>query len=305
MCANAIRRGELIHREGAKDKEFHFQNWFERRLREHTHDFEAGGRNSYPDSRLSYAPVGFELKGLAYPGRDASYDCNSQPPCGHYRGRDGRRTPRAVYAVFGRYPAQPDGASDPVIDFVICHGSFLDAAGDYVHKNKPFRGFGSYGDILVRDRKMYVAPTPFAPTDGVAHQRTLILPADEPATSGLVKVGELVRREVAEVVVAYAFDLEANELTTRKPPNPDAGREHRFPAYRAKGDPTSPTVTLRGRGQIMAELEAVAPEDDGSRNATSCPASAANEDRPAMTHNPFHPWMQPVYHAWHTSAKPA
>lgn len=262
ICVNAIRRGELIHREGAKDKEFHFQNWFKRRLSEHTPDFEAGGRNSYPDFRLTYVAEGFELKGLAYPGRDASYDCNSQPPCGHYRGRDGRQTPREVYSVFGRYPASPDGNSYPVIDLVICHGSFLNATSDYVHKNKSFRGFGSYGDILVRDRKMYVAPTPFALAEGTAHQRTLILPANEAPSARLVKVGELVRREVSEIVVAYAFDLRTNELTTQKMPNPNAGREHRFIAYRLKGDPISPEVQLRDRGQILAELEASAKEDE-------------------------------------------
>jgi hypothetical protein len=262
MCVNAIRRGELIHREGGKDKEFHFQHWFERRLREHTPDFEVGGRNSYPDFRLNYVPEGYELKGLAYPGRDASYDCNSQPPCGYYRGRDGRQAPRSVYSVFGRYPLKPDGNSYPVIDLVMCHGSFLNATSDYIHKNRSFRGFGSYGDVLVRDRKMYVAPTPFALAEGTAHQRTLILPADEAPSAALVSVGELVHREVGEVVAAYTLDLQTNELTVEKLPNPNAGREHRFTAYRLKGDPTSPTVQLQNREQVLAGLEASAAEDE-------------------------------------------
>ena len=64
--------------------------------------------------------------------------------------------------MFGRYPQDPDGKRYPVLDLVLCHGRFLNADNTYVHKNKSFRGFGSYGDILVRDRKMYVAPTPFA-----------------------------------------------------------------------------------------------------------------------------------------------
>jgi hypothetical protein len=264
ICVKAIRRGELIHREASKDKEFHFQNWFERRLREHTDDFEAGGRNSYPDFRLSYVPEGFELKGLAYPGRDASYDCNSQPPCGHYRGRDGRQTPREVYSVFGRYPAKPDGNSYPVIDLVICHGSFLNATSEYVHKNKSFRGFGSYGDILVRDRKMCVAPTPFALADGTAHYCTLILPADRPPSPDLVRVGELVRREASEIVVAYAFDLTTNELTTKQVANPNAGREHHFVAYRLKGDPTTGIVRLRDPGHVMEEIAASDPGDEDS-----------------------------------------
>jgi hypothetical protein len=41
------------------------------------------------------------------------------------------------------------------------------------------RGFGSYGDILIRDRKMYVVPTPFALASNLAHYFTLIMPAAE------------------------------------------------------------------------------------------------------------------------------
>jgi hypothetical protein len=253
ICVQAIRQGELIHRQG-KDKEFHFQNWCASRLDELGQNFEAGGRNSYPDFRLVHSAEGYEIKGLQYPGREADYDCNSQVPCGRHNGRE-------VYYIFGRYPAKPDGNSYPLIDFVVCHGSFLNADDSYVHKNKSFRGFGSYGDILVRDRKMYVAPTPFALAEGTAHQRTLILPASVQSSSGLVQVGELVRREVDEIVVAYAFDLTTNELTTRKLPNPNAGREHRFTAYRMKDDQISP-VQMRGRGQILAALESAESEDE-------------------------------------------
>lgn len=34
---------------------------------------------------------------------------------------------------------------------------------------------GSYGDILLRDRKMYVAPTPFGLLSGVERQITLYI----------------------------------------------------------------------------------------------------------------------------------
>jgi hypothetical protein len=250
ICVNAIRRGELIHREGAKDKEFHFQNWFKRRLAALGPNFEEGGRNTYPDFRLVESPEGYEIKGLAYPGRDADYDSNSQVPCGHHNGRE-------VYYVFGRYPTKPDGDSYPVIDLVICHGSFLNAASDYVHENKSFRGFGSYGDILVRDRKMYVAPTPFALAEGTAHHYTLILPASEAVSPDLKKVGELDRREVTAVVGSYTFDLRSNELATKKVPNPNAGHVHKFIAYRMEGEPAA-AVTLRARSTVLAELESAA-----------------------------------------------
>ncbi|HEX4081067.1 MAG TPA: hypothetical protein VHX61_19565 [Rhizomicrobium sp.] len=159
-CAEAIKRGELIEREGRTDKEFHFQDWFRKRLDALKLDYDSPGRNTYPDFRLVRSPEGYETRGLAYPGREADYDCNSQVPRGEHNGR------RICY-VFGRYP---------VLDLVLCDGGFLNADTAYVHKNRSFRGFGSYGDILVRDRKMYVAPTPFALAEGTAHNSTLIVP---------------------------------------------------------------------------------------------------------------------------------
>lgn len=253
LCVQAIRGSDLIAREGSADKEFHFQNWFKRRLVTLGEKFDAPGRNTYPDFRMVHVAEGYELKGLAYPGRSADYDCNSQVPCGEHNGR-------AVFYVFGRYPAKPDGNTYPVLDLVICHGSLLNADNDYVHENKSFRGFGSYGDILVRDRKMYVAPTPFALAEGTAHHRTLILPADYPVPSNFRDVGTLRRREVEEVVGSYSFNLETNELTTTKIPNPNGGREHVFKAYRLDGDPLHP-VTLRERSAVLWELDTAAREE--------------------------------------------
>lgn len=242
-CVTAIRDGVLIEREGRNDKEFHFQNWFRGRLLSVEPHFDAPGRNTYPDFRLVHHPEGYELKGLAYPGRDASYDSNSQVPRGEHNGR-------TVFYVFGRYPAEPDGNTFPVLDLVFCHGSFLNADHTYVHKNKSFRGFGSYGDILVRDRKMYVAATPFAIASGMAHHRTLILPADMQAAPDLVVVGNLTRREADHVVVAYNFDLRTNELATDTIPNPHAGREHHFTAYRLQNDPLDPVAIVARRGPV-------------------------------------------------------
>lgn len=253
-CVQAIQRGELIVREGSGDKEFHFQNWFKRRLESVGLNFDSPGRNSYPDFRLVRSAEGFELKGLAYPGREADYDCNSQAPCGEHNGR-------RVYYVFGRYPVKPDGNRYPVLDLVLCHGSFLNADNTYVHKNKSFRGFGSYGDILVRDRKMYVAPTPFALAEGAAHRRTLIIPEGHEVDADLVEVGTLTRIEVDQVVVAYSFDLHTNEIAITNVPNPSAGREHVFKAYRVAGDPTD-AVTLRTRNRVLADMDPETMEDE-------------------------------------------
>lgn len=86
-CVEAIRSGKLIERPGKTDKEFHFQDWFKFRLESLPYAFEEGGRNSYPDFRLVEHTEGYELKGLAHPGRDATFDSNSQVPTGYYNGR--------------------------------------------------------------------------------------------------------------------------------------------------------------------------------------------------------------------------
>ena len=103
--------------------------------------YEIGGRNSYPDFRMVRFTEGFEVKGLAYPGRELNFDSNSQAPSGSHNGR-------TIFYVFGRYPSNPDEDTYPVLDLVICHGDFLNADHEYVHKNKSIKGFGSYGDIM-------------------------------------------------------------------------------------------------------------------------------------------------------------
>lgn len=237
-AVDAIRAGALIRRESAKDKEFHFQNWFAGRLEELGSPFELGGRNSYPDFRMVRTTDGFELKGLAYPGRDATFDSNSQMPAGQHNGRD-------IYYVFGRYPANPDGDKYPVVDLVICHGDFLNADHDYTHKNKSVKRFGSYGDIMIRDRKMYVVPTPFRLIDGAAHHQTLVLPADVDPDEGLVTVGDLIREEARELIIGYAFDLRTNALLPTTIPNPRAGEKHAFRAWREPGPGAAEKVSLR------------------------------------------------------------
>jgi hypothetical protein len=227
-CVEAIQSGSLIQRESRGDKEFHFQDWFRQRLEETGLPFDQRGRNTYPDFTLVKSTEGFELKGLAYPGRDANFDSNSQAPTGFHNGR-------TIHYVFGRYPRDPDGNAYPVLDLVMCHGDFLNADHNYRHKNRHVKGFGSYGDIMIRDRKMYVVPTPFHLVDGVAHHYTLILPADVGARRGFVEVGRLSRVEAAELIVGYSFNLQTNELIPEKVANPGAGRKHDFRAWRIRG----------------------------------------------------------------------
>ena len=244
-CVRAILNNVLIHRTSREDKEFHFQNWILVRMTESGFNYESGGRNSYPDFRMVRFTEGYEVKGLAYPGREVNYDCNSQTPSGMHNGR-------TIYYVFGRYPKNPDGNTYPVLDLVICHGDFLNADHDYVHKNKHVKGFGSYGDIMIRDRKMYVAPTPFGLVSGVAHQQTLILPAECLIPDGYFEVGTLTRREATQLIIGYAFDLRTNTIVPETVPNPHAGREHVFKAMRLDG---SPTETVAMRDVVVADVE--------------------------------------------------
>lgn len=230
-CVEAIHDGELISQESAKDKEFHFQNWCQKRLESLGLHFEGAGRNIYPDFCLVEKPEGYEIKGLAYPGREKDYDANSNVPTGFHNGR-------RIFYIFGRYPndttpyQRGHHAEYPVIDLVLCHGDFMNAQHDYVHKNKHIKGFGTYGDIMIRDRKMYVVPTPFALTGGTAGLATLILPDGYKAPDDFKCVGILNRVEGPDLVVGYSFDLRSNEIKAETIPNPSAGTVHRFFAYR-------------------------------------------------------------------------
>lgn len=251
----AITRGELIHRDSSRDKEFHFQDWFGARLASAGILFDQGGRNSYPDFTLVNSPEGFEVKGLGYPGREADYDCNSQVPVGTHNGRD-------VYYVFGRYPSNAIEPEYPVIDLVVCHGSLLNADSDYVHLNKSIRAFGTYGDILLRDRKMYVAPTPFALLEGTTGQRTLILPAGTASDDRLTPAGEFERVEVNELLATYTFDLTQNDLIPGFMPNPNGGMQHLFEAFRIRNT-EGPQVNLRAAIAPAPSIEPdIEPEGD-------------------------------------------
>lgn len=249
-CVAAIRNGILIHRESRSDKEFHFQNWFADRLEAGQLAVLPAKRNSYPDFRLAAENEGYEIKGLESPGRDASYDANSQAPGG--RTKDGR----TIYYVFGRYPAKAERSDYPVLDLVICHGDFLNTDYEYVHKNQSIRTFGSFGDIMIRDRKMYVPKTPYALAAGLASECTLILPADFPGDHRLVEVGRLKRTETTNRLVGYSADIELNTLTPVTKPLNRKPQTYEFLALRP--------VEARGSDVSLISPSAAAAIDDES-----------------------------------------
>jgi hypothetical protein len=114
------------------------------------------------------------------------------------------------------------------------------------------KGFGTYGDIMIRDRKMYVAPTPFALTEGTTGLMTLIVPESIKSRSGFQKVGRLNRIEADTLVVGYSFDLRTNELQAERVANPSAGTTHRFIAYRLV-DQASKPVSMAGGVPVLDE----------------------------------------------------
>jgi hypothetical protein len=236
-CVRAIDASELISRVSTTDKEFSFQNWFADRLSALSLNFDEPSRNAYPDFRLVNHPVGFEIKGLGFPGREANYDCNSQVPSGKHNGRE-------IYYVFGRYPAKTKEKEYPVYDLVMCHGDFLNADHYYIHKNKNLKGFGSYGDIMIRDRKMYVAPTPYALTNGTERQVTFIAPDSFPTSEGLKDSGSFTRVESDHLIRGYSFDMLTHELTPTHIDNPDAGKQHSLKVFRSQNS-TGPIVDLK------------------------------------------------------------
>lgn len=255
QCVLAVLGGDLIESVSAKDKEFHFQNWFQKRIERLGVHFEGSGRNTYPDFSLVEFTEGYEVKGLAWPGREKDYDSNSQVPTGHHNGRQ-------IFYVFGRYPADLSAYEDrrsgrrqyPVVDLVICHGDFLNADHDYTHKNKSVKGFGTYGDIMIRDRKMYVAPTPFALTEGTTGLMTLIVPIAFKPDPRFRVVGELSRIETENHVVGYSFDLRTNTMKAETVPNPHKGTAHNFTAYRLKSQTEKP-VTMLSRTLILNSIQ--------------------------------------------------
>jgi hypothetical protein len=234
----ALAHGFVNHvpivRSDIRDKEFPLQNWVQRRIQTAGLSFEPPGRLKYPDFLLHGHACGFEVKGLAVPGRWVDFDCNSQLPLAEHGGSK-------VFYIFGRYPKAGDANEYPVHDLVLCAASFLNTETYNANKNQSFHGAGSYGDIKVRDRRMYVCKTPFSLAEGTTDQITLILEGPPQRLPGiLTPVGDLERKEAAHLVSGYAFDLQKNTLSTKRVPNPNAGRIHRFTAYKVGAGPHPP-----------------------------------------------------------------
>lgn len=232
-CVNAIELEKLAQLESVHDKEFHFQNWCQERLTSCDLNFDEPRRNSYPDFTLVDYPEGYEVKALEYPGRNINFDANSHIPTGIHNGR-------TIFYIFGRYPDMSGELEYPLMDLIVCHGDFLNADHEYIHENKSIKGFGTYGDIMIRDRKMYVPPTPFHLVRGTTSHATLIVPEDYEAPDDFRSVGNLVRIESEQLITGYSFDLRFNQISIQSVSNPNAGKCHTFKAYRLLTQSTCP-----------------------------------------------------------------
>ena len=107
---------------------------------------------------------------------------------------------------------------------------------------------------MIRDRKMYVAPTPFGLVSGLAHLQTLILPQEFEVTDDFQRVSTLIRKEADELIIGYTFDLKGNTLVPETISNPSAGREHVFVAWRLEtvlGEP----VAMREDISLSVEVD--------------------------------------------------
>ncbi|MGO9321308.1 MAG: hypothetical protein ACLQBY_10985, partial [Solirubrobacteraceae bacterium] len=245
----------------ASDKEYGFQDWVRDRLVATGLGFQEGGRNGYPDLKLMDTPDGFEVKSLRHPGRVETMDTNSRPPGGFHDDRE-------IYYVFGRYLRDPaNSMSGQVRDLVLYHGDLVDPSRDYEHKNRSFKTFGRYGDVMIRDRKMYVPKTAQGILSGLDDELTLVLPASAGELKGLSIINTVVRHEAGELVRRYVFDFERNSLTTETKPNPAAGEGHAFNVYRPEGREGA-AVALREFDEV--DFDAVADGADAQLDIDGC-----------------------------------
>lgn len=176
-----------------------FSDWFEDGI---PYTIKHLGANDHPDAIIEN--VGFELKSISSNGQ---IQFNSTIPTGRFnhKGIVGE-----CYYAIALY--KKDRTFGQLHDFTICYGDYFnfDHAFAHSHMNSQEKGFGDYGDGVVRYRKMYQFPTPTKEVPGVS----LILdtPDAEQFNSNLV--------------------LERDRYISRIAKN--TGEEHKFFVYRHK-----------------------------------------------------------------------
>ena len=215
----------------ASDKEFFAQDWIQARLDELDYTYVISGRNTYPDFWIGEGKdrFGLEVKSLSSSGgRPArkDFDTNSTIPGGEKQGSP-------IFTAFFLYTGT---GSDPrpIQSLSVVHGDLLNAERDFVHENKAIHGFGSYGEAFIRDRKMYVFPTPFTIIPSLLGKVRLVIPSGLQLDSTIPPLGkleEVTRRWVDDRVIGYRIDLVSNVASPETEPSPRRGQEMNFEVW--------------------------------------------------------------------------
>jgi hypothetical protein len=220
-ACRAIQKKIAMTPRSANDKEYFPQDWFLDRVNEISHyTCEQSGRNSYPDFWVNSREKreGYEIKSLSFTsGRPArkDIDFNSTIPSGKKEGCD-------VFLVFFLYTGSGSNARD-VQSFVISHGDLINADHELadLHENHAIRGFGSYGDGFIRDRKMYVLPHPLTIYPKGIGMASLIVPSSWDVKHPNLKKVDTINRPMAEKrLKGYTIDLwggEPSQVTENSP----------------------------------------------------------------------------------------
>jgi len=223
-------RNEPMQPRGASDKEFFAQDWFQHRLVETGYPWRISGRNTYPDFWLDVdgVPEGYEVKSLALNPRGQpariDFDANSSIP-------SGVRASAQILIAFFLYTGARDAPRE-VHSLVLFHGDLLNDERELVHQNLAIRGFGSYGDAFIRDRKMYVFKTPFAIDPSSLGHLRLIVPTEWALQdSRVVKIGTITRTIASERLREYRVDLYQHVVTAVTAADPRAGQVRTFDVF--------------------------------------------------------------------------
>ena len=210
-AANAMRSGVPMIPRSASDKEYFPQDWFIDRVDAVRFARDQQGRNSYPDFWVTSGNVteGYEIKSLAFErGRPArsDYDCNSTVPSGRKGNRD-------IFLAFFLYTGRGD-APRPVHSLAIAHADVINCDFETAdeHENPAIHDFGSFGDGFIRNRKMYVFPTPFTIHPPGIGRASLIVPADwNIADPRLVRVAQIGRAISPTRISGYTIHLKRGD----------------------------------------------------------------------------------------------
>jgi len=216
--------GDVVATARSKDdKEYFIQDWVAERASAAGLGVVQSGRNAYPDFWLTgRTTFGNEVKSLARkangePAR-ADMDFNSTVPRPTIDGN-------SCVITFAVYEKSAD-LERRVTTVCLTDVALLNADDSLVHRNYSIAGFGSYGDGLVRNRRMYRFTTPvrigrdFGTQENggrsieIMDKATLILregllAARDAHAQGLVRIGTITRTWAARRLKAYTVTLDA------------------------------------------------------------------------------------------------